>query len=115
MSIPAVRRDDDLTATFKRALMILLEDKSAAKQGHYWEGPSARKIFMPTIVALFDRYLIKIVVESRHRKRQTAMLTDIGRYAALQIQREFAMPEEGEPRHLIISESSARFIAEIVT
>lgn len=113
MSIPAVRRNEGLTASVKRAMVIMLEDKSVTKQAHYWEGPSGRKIFLQTIIALYDRYLVKLIVESRHRRLQKAFLTDVGSYAAQQIQREFAMPD-GECRHAIISESSAQFIAEIV-
>ena len=74
--------------------------------------PKYTHAYISTIEALYDRYLIKIVVESRHRRRHTAMLTDIGEYAAKEIQREFLSAPPKTPHG--ISEDAARFIVEVV-
>lgn len=97
----------DLTPSLKRALTILLEEGSAIRDHDYWRTPSGRKLYIVTIEALYDRYLVKIVVESRHRRRHTAMLTDVGEYAAEGIL------NERDPKH--ISEEAALFIAEVVS
>lgn len=102
----------DLPSRLKCALVILLEDGEAIKQTSYWAGSSGRKVNLSTIVALYDRYLIKIVTESRHRKRQTARLTDVGDYAAKEIQREIAEQERIEDGR--ISEEAQRLIVEAI-
>ena len=102
----------DLSTASKRALVILLEDEMVVRATNFWSGKSKRNIYISTIEALYDRYLIKIVVESRHRRRHTAMLTDIGEYAAKEIQREFLSAPPKTPHGL--SEQAARFIVEVV-
>ena len=104
--------------SMKRALVILLEDGSLNAEQHRWRSPKCRAVINQTLYSLYDRYLVKIVVESRHRKRHTALLTDIGRHAATNIQRE-----EIEQRIAAnspsnagrISEASARFIVEVTS
>jgi hypothetical protein len=54
-------RRTDLTIATKRALVILLEDGDASKLAHYWSGSSGRKIFLQTLISLYDRYLVKTV------------------------------------------------------
>ena len=96
----------DLTVSLKRALVVLLEDGEVIRWPRCWIGQSKRRIFEVTMLALYDRYLVKIVVESRHRRRHTAVLTDIGWYAARDIQRE--------SKNAAVTEESALFIAEVV-
>jgi hypothetical protein len=112
--MPSHYRRTDLTIATKRALVILLEDGGAMKQAHYWSGSSGRKIFLQTLISLYDRYLVKIVTESRHRNRQMATLTDVGEYAAKEIQRELAWPALRETPSGI-SDEAAEFIAEAVS
>lgn len=107
-------RREDLTPPAKRALIVLLEDGSVTKQANYWSGPSGRKIRTETILAIYDRYLIKIVTESRHRKLQTAKLTDVGEYAAQAIQREVAYADGEKLKPKPLTEDAQRFIVEVV-
>lgn len=103
---------EDLSAASKRALVVILEDEKIIRAQNFWSGKSNRDIYISTIEALYDRFLIKIVVESRHKRRHTAMLTDIGEYAAKEIQREFTSAPPRTPHG--ISEDAARFISEVV-
>lgn len=107
----------DLTTPLKRALIIMLEDREVRRDTTFFIGRSGRKMFVQTIVALGERYLAKIIVEGRvgSRPRQSAALTDAGFYAARGVQNEFekAAAQRGEPRK--ISESTARFIAEVTS
>ena len=103
----------DLSNPQRRGLIVLLEDESILRNAGYWIGSSRRKVGIQTVEALYDRYLIKIVVESRHRRKHIAMLTDVGEYAAREIQRQIAeVPAPLAPNG--ISETAARFIVEIV-
>lgn len=102
----------DLSAASKRALVILLEDGLIIRETNFWNGKSRRNIYISTIEALYDRYLIKIVIEGRHRRRHTAMLTDIGEYAAKEIQRELAPVPPNAPHG--IPEDAVWFISEVV-
>lgn len=93
-----VARRDTLSDSLKRALVIILEDGQIIKQAGLWRGSSGRAVPLQTVLALFDRYLIKIVVESRHRRRHAAKLTDVGEYAAEQIAVELYPERHGENR-----------------
>lgn len=90
----------DLTDSIKRALVIILEDGEVTKVTHGWRGSSGRSIFTRTVFALYERYLVKIVVENHHRRRQMAKLTDVGEYAARMIKLDL---EAGAGRKLPIS------------
>lgn len=106
-------RRGDLSSPIKRALIVLLEDGLILRNAGYWIGSSRRKVLVQTIEAMYDRYLIKIVVESRYRRRHTASLTDVGEYAAREIKRQIAeVPAPLAPHG--ISETAARFITEVV-
>jgi hypothetical protein len=105
-------RRHDLSFALKRAMVTLLEDGSLMKNGSRWKGSSLRTVTTQSVTALYDRYLIKIVVESRYRRRHCAILTDIGQYAAREIQRELTGILLPAPPHNI-SEQSARFITEV--
>lgn len=103
-----------LNSTMKRALLTIYRDQSVARETGFWRGRSGAGIYFSTISGLFDRLLVKIVVESRHRRRHTAVLTEIGLRVARDIDRELAcLPprSEGEPA---LSEESALFIAAVV-
>lgn len=101
----------------KRALVILLEDELLIAEEHRWRSPKDRTVINQTFYSLYDRYLVKVVVDSRHRKRHTASLTDVGYHAACSIQRELVdrecRKEEADPRG--ISEASARFIQQVTS
>lgn len=105
-----------LPATLKNALVVTLDDRSLQKLGSYWTGSSGRRFATATIEALFDRCLMCIGVESRHRNRYTAKLTDAGQHAARAIRDEIASAvaaETGRPRP--ISEEVSKFIAQAVS
>ena len=94
-------------------MIILLEDGGIIRDTDYWRGKSGRKVYFSTIESLYDRYLVKIIVESRHRRRHTVILTEVGQYCAKEIQREFANAESSFLPHKI-SEQTALFITEVV-
>lgn len=105
----------DLSMPAKRALVMLLEDGFALRDTNYWRSPTDRRIYIRTIETLYDRYLVKIVVESRHKRRHTVKLTEVGEYAARDIQREFLLAPPDEPKSPHgISEKTARFIVEAI-
>ena len=51
-------------------------------------------IRIQTVVALCGRYLGKIVVESRHRRKQFFELTEVGRMVALHVIAEAVKPAD---------------------
>lgn len=102
----------ELTPACKRALVVMLED-NLIRINSGWKGESGKLVRQETIEALYDRYLVKIVIDSRHRKRHTAKLTEVGEFAAREIERQFLMVSRSAPPHKI-SEQAARFIAEVV-
>lgn len=111
----------DLTPTLKRALVILLQDGHLDRQhnrnehtNNYWISRCARKCALVTILSLYDRYLVKIVVESRHRRRQRATLTDVGVFAAREIERQMLGPPLASSQIHPVSEDVALLISEIV-
>lgn len=109
----------DLTPVQKSALVILLNHGSLIREGHHWASASGARVPLPTILALYERYLVKIVVESKYRKRQAAKLTDVGEYAAAEIERQLLHPadREGRPGKPTagLSEKAARFIVEVTS
>ena len=106
-------RKGSLSPQLKRCLVIILDDASMVREAHYWRGVSGRKCTQATIESLYDRYLIKIIVESRHRRRHTAKLTEVGELAAREIERQFSIAIPAASPHRI-SEQAARFITEVV-
>jgi hypothetical protein len=103
------RKGELLTHPIKRALLILIEDRKLLHDGSRWLGESQRGVIFQTIEAMYSRYLIKIVIDNRHRRRQVAMLTEIGECVARDLLRgtDIVAPAK-------ISEDAARFIAEAV-
>lgn len=66
-----------LKNTFRRALVIL-HGGNLVREHDFWRRHDGMAVNIKTIEALYDRALVKIVVESRHRKIHTAKLTEIG-------------------------------------
>lgn len=101
----------------KRALIIILEDERLISEPHRWRSPNDRVVINQTFFSLYDRFLVKVVVDSRHRKRHTALLTDVGYHAACNLQREMIDREfyKSANASLGISEASARFITEVTS
>jgi hypothetical protein len=91
-----------------------MEDGSLILDAHYWRGISGRKCIKATIESLYDRYLVKIIVESRHRRRHTVKLTEVGELTAREIERQFSAPQPPGSHHKI-SERASRFIAEVTS
>lgn len=71
-----------VSAPMRRALAILHADGEACHGEGGWQTSRDRTIPLATMTALFARHLVKIVTESRHRRRHTARLTELGEYAA---------------------------------
>ena len=99
----------DLTPACKRALVILLSNPLFRHRSG-WRDNDENLVRQETIEALYERYLVKIVVESRHRRRHTAKLTEVGEYAAREIGRQFSLPEKQG-----VSEKVGQFICEITS
>jgi len=76
-----------LTPAMRRALRVLHIDGEAVRQTKFWYTERERLIGTETIIALFDRYLVKVVVENHHRRRQIAALTEIGEMVAFGLMR----------------------------
>ena len=76
------RHKAGLTPAMKRALRILYVEGRAIQETKFWRTAKRTGIPLETVIALYDRYLVMIVYESRHRRRQTAELTEIGRLVA---------------------------------
>ena len=94
--------------------MILLEGGGAIREAGCWRGLRGERIHILTIESLYERCLVKIVVESRHRRRHTAMLTDVGELAAREIKRQFEVGYSRANAPHGVSEKVARFISEVV-
>jgi hypothetical protein len=71
----------DLTSGMKAALLALRR-AGALAAATCWHTPTGERIENQTIYALYDRYLVKMVLDSRHRRRTSALLTEIGEHAA---------------------------------
>lgn len=110
------RGAERLSPSIKRALLLLLEDGELYAGGGKWLGTRGRSVRFDVVEAMYARLLIKIVVQSRHRRRQTAKLTEIGLHVARDLRRELSdLADYGAPRALpTISESAQHLIAEIV-
>lgn len=116
-----------LTPGIRRALLILFDDQKLLRQRnrlrrgqhehHHWIGSSDRAVQFVTIQAMYARYLIKIVVESRHQRQHTAVLTEIGQRVAHDISREqengFQQIEMSSPTSPVCEET-AHFITSVI-
>ena len=76
-----------------------------------WYNHEKEHLYMRSILALFNRHLVKVVCDSKHRTRHTVLLTDIGEHVARNLLAERA--KEKPKSTLSISEKSQLFIAEI--
>lgn len=96
----------DLTAPMQRLVAALSHGHGRRDQGAWVvdEVPGI-KFQNHTAEALYDRCLVKITVESRHRRRHKLELTQIGEAVARDIESR---------RRGHIPESAARLIQEIV-
>jgi hypothetical protein len=93
----------------RAGLVLLLEDGALVRETALWRGGSGRAVSFGTIAALCERNLLKIIVESRHKRRHTALLTEIGFHVARDIARgRIKAPQK-------ITEAAARFIAVAVS
>jgi hypothetical protein len=81
---------EKMTAPVRRALVILLEDGEVEFGRHYWTGKSGRQIEFKTVIAMYDRYYVKIAIEHRGKGRQLAVLTEPGARIARDLKRETA-------------------------
>lgn len=90
--------DTDLTPPMKAALLAL-KRAGAIAAATCWQTPTGERIQNQTMYALYDRYLVKMVLDSRHRRRTTALLTEIGEHAARGV--EVASADEFEDATLL--------------
>ena len=106
-------RRGQLEPAMKRALIIIKAEQPVIHGRGFWRGTSGNPISQRTIEALFTRYLIKIVTESRHRKRHTTTLTDVGLRVARDLEREMRSNEKIDSPFGVTEEASL-FIAAVV-
>jgi hypothetical protein len=82
------RRDARLTEPVKRLLAHIREDGEVIERAGSWRSKwNGIRIHQNTIDAAYDRCLIFIVAESRHRRRHMAKLTEIGIHVASNLYR----------------------------
>lgn len=100
-----------LRGTLHKVVIRLHEEGPFNREGKIWKNAGGDTIFQQSVEALYERLLVTIVVESRHRKRHTVMLTDIGRAVARDLirTRDERQSFEKPP----VSEESAVFIAQV--
>lgn len=109
---------DHITDSMKLALIILLDDGRVmlCAKPRSWIGVSGRRVTIQTVEALYNRALVRIIVESRHHKTHTLRLTQLGEFAAQGVQLSLKSGSfvSGRAPHGI-SERTACFIAEITS
>ena len=71
-----------LTTPARRALLILDQHQFLRQRGADWASPGGDIVRGATLETLFDRYLVKVVMENSARIRTTARLTEIGELVA---------------------------------
>jgi hypothetical protein len=104
-----------LTDPVKRLLAFIREDGEVVERAGYWHSKwNGIRIHQNTIDAAYDRCLIYIVTDSRHRKRHAAKLTEIGKHVAsdiyrTEINRDMRVGEVGT-----VSEGAQKLITELV-
>lgn len=107
-------REAKLSPAMREGLKVLLRNVEVTKEARSWRGTDGGTVEIPTICALFDRYLIEIAHDGRRKPMvTTAKLTEIGIYVAETIMRDEA---SGFVRNRLhpISEEARRFIVEVV-
>ena len=101
------------TPSHGRQLLKILEHGPFAFVTGSWRNEKGDYIYMHSVEALYDRYLVKIVIDVRNKKHITVELTDIGLHAARDIQRQ---RDEGEQEQkLSVREAASLFITEIAS
>lgn len=76
----------------KAACAAIMKEGRAAREAGKFKTARGTTIKLQTAVALCERFLGKLVVESRHRKFQFLELTEVGRMVALHVIAERAPP-----------------------
>lgn len=79
---------EKLSDRLRRALIICLEDGPIEFGLHYWTGKSERRIEFKTIMVLYERFLVKIIIENRGRGNRVAELTELGEGVARDLKRQ---------------------------
>jgi hypothetical protein len=111
------KADECLTDAMKLALMILLDDGRLVL-GAYpkcWAGASGRQVRLQSATALYDRGLVRLIVESRHRKTHILRLTPLGEYAAEGVKLKWTNNNTHRSAPHGVSEKAARFIVEVTS
>jgi hypothetical protein len=108
---------EHLTDSMKLALMILLEDGRAVLSAYpkCWLGVSGRRVAIQSAMALYDRALVRIIVESRHRKMHIIRLTELGEFAAEGVKLKWTNNNTYRSSPHGVSEKAARFIVEVTS
>ena len=83
-----------LSQSMKAACAAIMKEGRAARRNGTFKTSRGTTIQMQTAVALCERFLGKIVVESRHRKCQFLELTEVGRMVALHVIAAQAAPTD---------------------
>ncbi len=110
------KSDGDLTVNMKNNLMLLLDGGKAIQERGWWILKNENKILTQSILSLYDRCLVKIVVETKFRRRHSAELTQIGYHVARDLKTQESLRQVGVSMSAPhgISEEAARFIVEVV-
>ncbi len=118
MPIPQRKRVDEMFSSGMQRAVVKINDLGPFEfqNGQFCNGDNDR-INMRTVVALWSRYLITIVAESRHRTRQTIQLTDIGKHVVRSLQREKieSLAPKGRTKPGTITEAVSLLTAELVS
>ena len=100
----------------KKNLMLLLDGGKAIQECGWWKLKDGNKILTQSVLSLYDRCLVKIVVETKFRRRHSAELTVIGYHVARDLKTQESLRQGGvaisAPHG--ISEKASLFIAEVV-
>lgn len=103
------RRDSrfgDMSVTMRQLLSELYAHGEAYYAATKWVVKASGVGFQQkTIDAAYDRALIKVVCESRHRTRQTIELTEIGKFAAAGLLHTASNQPVSEAASLMITEA----------
>jgi len=110
-----LRPNDVLSASMERVILKIFERGPFEYKNGSFKNETGESIYLQSIVALCERFLVSIVSESRHRSRQTACLTRIGEHVAKSIkhQRNEEVMVWGRPKNKI-SEDASLLASEII-
>lgn len=109
------RRDTDLTAPIKRLLAVILGGQGVIALAGNWQSADGKLRFhRGTVEAAYERRLIAVTVESRHRTRHAAKLTEIGRHVASDLHREGINRNMRFGEKPVVSPAAQRLITELV-